>query len=62
MGDLAPEMLKYVPASDSGNGKALLLASCEVSGSFVVYELTYTAPAVAATDNSFEIDVTVSNL
>ena len=38
-GDLGPEVLEFVAAEDSPSGKALLLASYEVSGTTVAYEL-----------------------
>jgi 2',3'-cyclic-nucleotide 2'-phosphodiesterase (5'-nucleotidase family) len=38
-GDLGPESLKFVSASDSPTGKALLISGNEVSGSTVVYEI-----------------------
>jgi hypothetical protein len=40
MGLLGPESLKYIPASNSPNGKSLLLSSGEVSGSMAVFEIT----------------------
>ncbi|MGM9637958.1 MAG: choice-of-anchor I family protein [Butyricicoccaceae bacterium] len=42
-GDVSPEGLCFVPASDSRSGSALLLAAHEVSGTLAVYTLT--APA-----------------
>ena len=39
-GDVSPEGLCFVSASDSKTGNALLLAACEVSGTLAVYELT----------------------
>ena len=39
-GDVSPEGLCFVSASDSKTGEALLLAACEVSGTLAVYELT----------------------
>ncbi|WP_243398230.1 choice-of-anchor I family protein [Deinococcus koreensis] len=36
-GDLAPEGLLFIPAADSPSGKALLVASHEVSGSVTLY-------------------------
>lgn len=36
-GDVSPEGLCFVPASDSKTGKPLLLAACEVSGTLAVY-------------------------
>lgn len=39
-GDLGPESIKFVPASDSPNGNALLLIGNEVSGSVTVYQVT----------------------
>lgn len=38
--DLGPEVLEFVAAGDSPTGEALLLASYEVSGTTVAYELT----------------------
>lgn len=38
-GDDSPEGLKFIPASDSPTGEALLLAACEVGGTVAVYEL-----------------------
>jgi 5'-nucleotidase len=38
-GDISPEGMKFVPASESPNGKNLLLVSYEVSGSTVIYEI-----------------------
>ncbi|XAY16553.1 LysM peptidoglycan-binding domain-containing protein [Bengtsoniella intestinalis] len=44
-GDVAPEGLSFVSATDSATGEALLLAANEVSGTLAVIELTpYTAP------------------
>ena len=40
--DIAPEGLKFVPASDSPNGKPLLLVASEVSGNVTVYEIEST--------------------
>lgn len=38
-GDLGPEGIKFVSASDSPNGQALLLVANEVSGTTTVYEI-----------------------
>ena len=38
-GDVAPEGLEFVPASDSPTGNALLIVAFEVSGTVAVYEL-----------------------
>ena len=38
-GDVSPEGLCFVAASDSKSGNALLLAVCEVSGTLAVYQL-----------------------
>lgn len=40
-GDVSPEGLCFVPASDSRTGNALILAACEVSGTLAVYECSY---------------------
>lgn len=37
--DISPEGMKFIPASQSPNGKDLLLVSFEMSGSTVVYEV-----------------------
>ena len=37
-GDVSPEGLSFIPASMSKNGKAILLAACEVSGTLAVYQ------------------------
>lgn len=39
-GDLGPESIKFVAASDSPNGNPLLIIGNEVSGSVTVYQLT----------------------
>jgi hypothetical protein len=38
-GDISAEGMKFVAATDSPNGKNLLLVSYEVSGSTVIYEI-----------------------
>ena len=38
-GDLGPEGLVFIPASDSPNDKALLVVGYEVSGTTAVYEV-----------------------
>lgn len=38
-GDLAPEILKFIPADESPNGKNLLLAGYEVSGSVGIIQI-----------------------
>jgi DNA-binding beta-propeller fold protein YncE len=38
-GDISPEGMKFVPASQSPTGKALLLVGYEVSGSMAVYQI-----------------------
>ncbi|NKQ41550.1 MAG: hypothetical protein HF962_08270, partial [Sulfurovum sp.] len=38
-GHISPEGMRFIPASESPNGKNLLLVSFEVSGSTVVYEV-----------------------
>ena len=40
-GDVAPEGLAFLTASQSPTGKPILLAACEVSGTVAAYELTY---------------------
>ena len=39
-GDDSPEGLCFIPAADSADGDAYLLASCEVSGTVAAYRLT----------------------
>ena len=39
-GDDSPEGLCFIPAAESGNGSAYLLAACEVSGTVASYRLT----------------------
>ncbi|GAB2926922.1 choice-of-anchor I family protein [Rheinheimera gaetbuli] len=39
-GDLGPESIKFVPASDSPNGNSLLIIGNEVSGNVTVYQVT----------------------
>ena len=39
-GDDSPEGLCFIPAADSEDGNAYLLASCEVSGTVAAYRLT----------------------
>lgn len=39
-GDLGPESINFVPASDSPNGNPLLIIGNEVSGSVTVYQVT----------------------
>ena len=41
-GDDSPEGLCFIPAADSADGNAYLLAACEVSGTVAAYELTAT--------------------
>lgn len=56
-GDVAPEGLYFVNASDSATGEALLLAANEVSGTLAVIELTtYTAPVVE--EEATEVETT----
>lgn len=43
-GDVSPEGLCFIPAKDSKNGKATLLAACEVSGTLAAYECDYQQP------------------
>lgn len=45
------EGLKFVPASESATGEALLLGACEVSGTLAVYELT---PGTSASTLPFD--------
>jgi len=39
-GDLGPESIKFIPASESPNGNALLIIGNEVSGTVTVYQVT----------------------
>lgn len=39
-GDDSPEGLCFVPADESVNGRSMMLAACEVSGTVAVYDLT----------------------
>lgn len=48
-GDVSPEGLCMISASESGDGNAYLLAACEVSGTVAVYKLT--SQKVDASDN-----------
>lgn len=41
-GDIAPEDIRYVPASESPSGTDIILVSNEVSGTFSIYEITGT--------------------
>lgn len=41
-GDVSPEGLCFIPASDSKNGDSILLAACEVSGTLAAYRCEYT--------------------
>ena len=43
-GDVSPEGLCFIPAKDSKNGKATLLAACEVSGTLATYQCDYEQP------------------
>ncbi|MEK3978687.1 choice-of-anchor I family protein [Psychrobacillus sp. FSL K6-2836] len=72
-GDVAPEGLRFIPASESPTGNALLAATHEMSGTVAVYEFEGTGipvtPVAAAdfSDNTHEgnisVDVTeVTNL
>ncbi|MBD3797857.1 MAG: hypothetical protein IE887_09000, partial [Campylobacterales bacterium] len=38
-GEISPEGMKFIPASDSPNGKNILLVANEVSGSTAIYEV-----------------------
>jgi hypothetical protein len=38
-GDVSPEGLKFIPASDSPTGVALLLVGYEITGSLAVYQI-----------------------
>lgn len=44
-GDVSPEGLCFISAKDSKNGKATLLAACEVSGTLAAYQCDYEQPA-----------------
>lgn len=67
-GDVSPEGLQFIPASESPTGKALLAATHEVSGTIAVYEFGASTETVGADDFSgtveapkiYEGNVTVS--
>ena len=48
-GDVSPEGLCFIPASDSQKGKTMLLAACEVSGTLAVYQCDYERSSVIST-------------
>ena len=54
-GDVAPEVLAFLSASESATGTPLLLAACEVSGTVAVYQLDPAAgvPSQGGTGGSF---------
>lgn len=57
-GDVSPEGLCFVSASDSKSGNALLLTACEVSGTLAVYECRYNGaytPSEEPGDSEVEI-------
>ena len=51
-GDVSPEGLCMISASESGDGNAYLLASCEVSGTVAVYKLTSQKMDSSGNDNT----------
>ena len=58
-GDVSPEGLCFIPASESKTGKPMLLAACEVSGTVAVYDITQVTnqddkPPVNPDDNTDE--------
>jgi hypothetical protein len=48
-GDLGPEDIRFIKASDSPNGKALVVVANEVSGSITLYQL-FEEPTVSIDD------------
>ncbi|XCF06294.1 esterase-like activity of phytase family protein [Tamlana crocina] len=56
-GDVAPEIIKFVPAADSPNSKNLLLVGYEVSGSLGIIEIGNEALSVSqeVAENNFKI-------
>lgn len=62
-GDLSPEGLKFIPADQSPNGKAILIVANEVSGSVTMYQIGDVVPTgglpngVAAGDTTHDSTV-----
>jgi hypothetical protein len=56
-GDVAPEIIKFVPAADSPNSKNLLLVGYEVSGSLGIIQIDETVLSISETvlKNDFKI-------
>ncbi|MFY0712424.1 esterase-like activity of phytase family protein [Seonamhaeicola sp. NFXS20] len=57
IGDVAPEIIKFIPASQSPNSKNLLLVGCEVSGSLAIIQVDDTVLSVSevVTKNDFKM-------
>lgn len=55
--DVAPEIIKFIAASESPNGKNLLLVGYEVSGSMGILEIDDDALSISeqVADNNFKI-------
>ena len=57
-GDNSPEGLCFIPAADSKDGEAYLLAACEVSGTVAAYQLTDNPAVTPGGDETPGEDVT----
>ncbi|MGN0173349.1 MAG: choice-of-anchor I family protein [Acutalibacteraceae bacterium] len=59
-GDVSPEGLCFIPASDSKTGKAVLLAACEVSGTLAAYDCDYIKGDIPQTNTDNKQPTTVT--